>query len=137
MLGSRNMRLLVEDLRRRYDYVIIDAPPLLAVTDAAVLTAVADGSVISTRYGKTRREELEEAANALERIEAPLLGVILNRVPQAAGAARGYGYAYGYEADPGRQTTGVVRPLASARSERGRRAQSADTGPLEAVPTRR
>jgi succinoglycan biosynthesis transport protein ExoP len=138
MLGSGHMRKLLADLRDRFDYVLIDAPPLLAVTDAAVLTNLSDGCVLSTRYGKTRREELGEAAAALKRIDAPLLGVVLNRVPQSAGAARGYGYAYSYEADAGRDTTGVVRPLTSARSERGRRGAVPDsTGPVTAVRGRR
>ncbi len=139
MLGSRQMRVLLDELRERYDYVLIDAPPLLAVTDAAVLTAISDGCVLTSRYGKTRREELEEAASSLDRIDATLLGVILNRVPQSAGAARGYGYAYSYEADPGRETTGgVVRSMTSARSERGRPPQPVDdTGPVAAMRSRR
>ncbi|WP_456597007.1 polysaccharide biosynthesis tyrosine autokinase [Blastococcus sp. SYSU DS0552] len=138
MLGSRHMKMLLDELRERYDYVLIDAPPLLAVTDAAVLTAISDGCVLSTRYGKTRLEELEEAAAALERIDATLLGVILNRVPQSAGAARGYGYAYSYEADPGRDTTGVVRSMTSARSGRGRAPEPVDdTGPVAVVRSRR
>lgn len=138
MLGSGAMRKLLMELRQRFDYVIIDAPPLLAVTDAAVLTNLSDGCVLSTRYGKTRREEIEEAAAALKRIDAPLLGVVLNRVPPSAGAGRGYGYAYSYEADADRNTTGVVRPLASARTGRGRRSPALDdTGPVAAVRSRR
>ncbi|RZU34121.1 polysaccharide biosynthesis tyrosine autokinase [Blastococcus saxobsidens] len=138
MLGSRHMQVLLDELRERYDYVLIDAPPLLAVTDAAVLTAVSDGCLLTSRYGRTRREELQEAASSLARIDASLLGVILNRVPQSAGAARGYGYAYSYEADPSRDTTGVVRSMTSARSGRGRGAQPVDdTGPVAAVRSRR
>ncbi|MDK3257140.1 polysaccharide biosynthesis tyrosine autokinase [Blastococcus capsensis] len=138
MLGSRHMKMLLDDLCERYDYVLIDAPPLLAVTDAAVLTALSDGCLLTSRYGKTRQEELAEAASSLERIDATLLGVVLNRVPQSAGAARGYGYAYSYEADPDRDTTGVVRSMTSARSERGRRRQPVDdTGPVAAVRSRR
>ncbi|SFF61606.1 polysaccharide biosynthesis tyrosine autokinase [Blastococcus tunisiensis] len=105
MLGSANMRSLLEHLRQTNDFVLIDAPPLLPVTDAAVLTAQADGCLLSVRYGKTRREELAEAAATLGRIDGKLLGVVLNRVPQAAAATRGYGYSYGYEADAGRATT--------------------------------
>lgn len=105
MLGSSQMRSLLEHLRRTNDFVLIDAPPLLPVTDAAVLTALSDGCVISVRYGRTRREELTEASAALQRVEGKLLGVVLNRVPHAAAAARGYGYGYSYEADPGREKT--------------------------------
>lgn len=109
MLGSAQMRVMLDQLRLTYDYVVIDAPPLLPVTDAAVLSVLSDGCVLATRFGKTRRPELKEAAEALRRIDAKLLGVVLNRVPLSAGAARGYGYGYGYgysyEADAGRETT--------------------------------
>ncbi|MFD2092764.1 tyrosine-protein kinase domain-containing protein [Blastococcus deserti] len=154
MLGSSNMRTLLEHLRQTNDFVLIDAPPLLPVTDAAVLTAHADGCLLSVRYGKTRREELAEASAALERVDGKLLGVVLNRVPQSAAANRGYGYAYSYEADRGRETTAdaaLARPLAdlpAARpaatrerrpapeglaASRGRAA----AGPLPPVPGRR
>jgi succinoglycan biosynthesis transport protein ExoP len=138
MLGSAHMRWLLDHLRQTNDYVLIDAPPLLPVTDAAVLTALSDGCVISTRFGKTRKEELEEAAAALERVDGRLLGVVLNRVPQRAGAARGYGYGYSYEADPGRETTGAARPVTSARSGRAGRPRPRpravdDTGTLAPV----
>jgi succinoglycan biosynthesis transport protein ExoP len=108
LLGSAQMRALLAVLRETHDFVVIDAPPLLPVTDAAVLAVLSDGCVLSTRFGRTRREELAEGAAVLARIDARLLGVVLNRVPVAA---RGHGYAYG--ADPGRE------PSAGAR--RGRR----------------
>jgi succinoglycan biosynthesis transport protein ExoP len=133
MLGSAQMRSLLAELRTVNDYVIIDSPPLLPVTDAAVLSVLSDGCVLATRFGKTRREELAEAAASLARIDARLLGVVLNRVPQAAGATRGYGYNYSYEADPGRETTaavGVSRPQVSRRHDRRRHEL---TGPLPAV----
>jgi receptor protein-tyrosine kinase len=109
LLGSAQMRSLLQTLRESQDYVIIDTPPLLPVTDAAVLSVISDGCLITTRFGKTRREQLSEAAAILGRIDATLLGVVLNRVPQSAATrAYGYGYGYGYRADPGRETTDDV-----------------------------
>jgi succinoglycan biosynthesis transport protein ExoP len=116
MLGSAQMRALLETLRETQDYVIIDTPPLLPVTDAAVLSVLADGCVITTRFGKTGREQLIEAAATLSRIDAKLLGVVLNRVPQAAAVARGYGYGYGYKADLGR---GPIPPVGDGKQRRG------------------
>jgi receptor protein-tyrosine kinase len=134
MLGSAQMRALLDELRSVNEYVIIDAPPLLPVTDAAVLAVMSDGCVISTRFGKTRREELAEAAESLARIDARLLGVVLSRVPQAAGAARGYGYKYSYEADPGRETIAEVGELSRRRPARTRRPRQEElTGPLPAA----
>ena len=127
LLGSAHMRGLLQSLREDHDFVIIDTPPLLPVTDAAVLGVAADGCLITTRYGSTRREQLAEAANVLARIDAKLLGVVLNRVPQSASIARGYGYGYGYQADPGRA------PIpAPKRGGLGRRTGRRRHAPLDA-----
>ncbi|TFV92707.1 polysaccharide biosynthesis tyrosine autokinase [Blastococcus sp. CT_GayMR20] len=129
MLGSAHMRGVLATLREEYDFVVIDTPPLLPVTDAAVLSVAADGCVITTRYGSTRREQLEEAAAVLARIDAKLLGVVLNRVPQAASIARGYGYGYGYGADPGRAP--IPEPKRGRPGRRtGRRRHSPLDSPL-------
>jgi succinoglycan biosynthesis transport protein ExoP len=125
MLGSAQMRSLLETLRETQDYVVIDTPPLLPVTDAAVLSVLADGCVITTRFGKTRREQLAEAAATLSRIDAKLLGVVLNRVPQAAAAARGYGYGYGYKADLGRAP---IPPVGDGKERRGVRRRRRHSG---------
>ncbi|MGY1802952.1 polysaccharide biosynthesis tyrosine autokinase [Blastococcus sp. SYSU D00922] len=130
MLGSGHMRGLLERLREDYDFVVIDTPPLLPVTDAAVLSVAADGCLITTRYGSTRREQLEEAAAVLARIDAKLLGVVLNRVPQSASIARSYGYGYGYEADPGRVP--VPEPK---RGRPGRRTGRRRHSPLDDLTT--
>lgn len=125
LLGSEHMRALLETLREDHDFVIIDTPPLLPVTDAAVLSVAADGCLITTRHGVTRREQLAEAANVLARIDAKLLGVVLNRVPQSAAIARGYGYGYGYGADPGRV------PVPEPKRGRGRRVGRRRHAPLD------
>ncbi len=96
LLGSAHMQRLLEQLRLRYDYVIIDAPPLLPVTDAAVLTTLADGAILVARHGHTTREQLARAAENLAAVEGRLLGTVLNMIPAKAGA---YEYAYYYESD--------------------------------------
>jgi receptor protein-tyrosine kinase len=126
MLGSRQMGHLLEELRSTFDYVIIDAPPLLPVTDAAVLSKLADGAILVARHGVTTRQQLTQAASDLHRIEARLLGVVLNRVPVRAADGLGYGYAYSYDSAVGAaadgETTGVFPSLGDARrpSPRGR-----------------
>jgi len=97
LLGSSNMRALLDELRARYDYVVIDAPPLLPVTDAAVLTTVADGAILVARHGHTKREQLSRAAANLRAIDATVLGTIIAMVPSKAGTD--YEYAYYYESD--------------------------------------
>lgn len=94
LLGSAHMSSMLQELRDSHDYVIIDTPPLLPVTDAAVLAVHADGAVIVTKYGFTKREQLRTAAETLKAIEARHLGTILNMVPQKA-----LSYGYGHEPD--------------------------------------
>jgi succinoglycan biosynthesis transport protein ExoP len=116
MLGSQQMGHLLDELRAKFDYVIIDAPPLLPVTDAAVLSKLADGAIVVARHGVTTRQQLTQAAADLHRIEARLLGVVLNRMPVRV--ADGYGYSYSYEAAttvPGDAETGVI-PVQTRRA---------------------
>lgn len=96
LLGSAQMSHVLAELRKTHDYVIIDAPPLLPVTDAAVLSVLADGAVLVTRYGSTKREILRTAAASLKSIDARLVGTVINMVVVKGAHASGYGYGYGY-----------------------------------------
>jgi capsular exopolysaccharide synthesis family protein len=99
LLASSHMRALVEKLRGQYDYVLVDAPPILPVADASGLAAHMDGVLLSIRYASTRKDQVRQAAATVERVGGTTLGVVLNIVPPKAGsaAAYGYGYSYGYE----------------------------------------
>lgn len=97
LLGSLSARKLLGELRSQFDFVIVDATPLLAVTDAAILAAGADGVLLMVRFGQTRRDQLTHAAGMLKDVGAPLLGAILAFVP-----ARGsLSYSYNYYAQDG------------------------------------
>jgi succinoglycan biosynthesis transport protein ExoP len=96
LLGSGHMVALLRQLQQRFDVVIIDAPPLLPVTDAAVLSRICDGAVIVVRYGKTKREQLERTAKALSTVDARVLGTVMNMAPTKGPDAYAYGYGYGY-----------------------------------------
>ena len=100
LLASSHMRALLEKMRGRYEYVLIDAPPLLPVADASGLSAHIDGVLLSVRYGITHKEQLREAAATVERVGGRTLGVVLNIVPPKAGSAVAYGYGYAYESTP-------------------------------------
>ncbi len=97
LLGSRGMRSVLAQLTEEYDMVIIDAPPLLPVTDAAALGAICDGALLVVRHGKTRREQVLRAGELLSSINARLVGTVLNFVPAKHGSYYGYGYGYGYD----------------------------------------
>ncbi|WP_018504682.1 polysaccharide biosynthesis tyrosine autokinase [Parafrankia discariae] len=91
LLGSRNMSDLIEVLYSRFDIVLIDAPPLLPVTDAAVLSTRVDGTLLVARVGRTRREQLRRAAEALRAVDARMIGTVLNMVPMKGLNAHYYG----------------------------------------------
>ncbi|MDR6867260.1 capsular exopolysaccharide synthesis family protein [Microbacterium resistens] len=93
VLGSSRMRELLASIAREA-VVIIDAPPLIPVTDAAVLAHSADGAIVVATVGKTTYEVLGKALSNLERADARALGIVLNRVPRRGAGAAYYGYQY-------------------------------------------
>lgn len=95
LLGSQSARNLLHELSTKFDYVIIDSAPLLAVTDSAILAAEADGALLAVRWGKTRREQLTHAVGALRDVGAPLLGTMLTMMPRASASTYSYQYHYG------------------------------------------
>lgn len=99
LLGSHQMAQVIASLKRDFDVVILDTPPLLAVSDAAVLASQADGAVVVVRYGKSSRDAVRNAVASLEQINAKVLGTVLNAIPAKRGGAYGYGYGYGYGND--------------------------------------
>jgi receptor protein-tyrosine kinase len=96
LLGSLAARKLLSELRAEFDYVIVDSTPLLAVTDAAILAAGADGVLLMARFGQTKKEQLNHAVASLQNVGAPLLGTVFTLVPTRGARAYGYGYGYGY-----------------------------------------
>ncbi|EJZ11329.1 polysaccharide biosynthesis tyrosine autokinase [Mycolicibacterium vaccae] len=95
LLGSQSARKLLSELRTEFDYVIVDSTPLLAVTDAAILAAGADGVLIMARFGHTKREQLVHAVGSLESVGAPLLGAVFTMLP-SRGNSSSYAYSYKY-----------------------------------------
>ncbi len=111
LLGSRQMAELLSDLRQRYDLVILDSPPTLLVTDAAILATVANGAILIARHGKTHTDQAERAAESLRHVNARLYGAVLNFVPRKRHHRRGYEYDYKARAE--RQSP--PKPVESAR----------------------
>jgi capsular exopolysaccharide synthesis family protein len=109
LLGSPEMSRLLERLRERFDVVVLDTPPLLPVTDAAVAAAQADGALLVVRHGKTSRNQITQSLESLEAVGARTLGTVLNMVP-TRGADKHASFGYGYYEDRKR----TRRPDASA-----------------------
>ena len=96
LLKSSSMATVIASLRESYDIVLIDAPPLLPVTDGALLAAQADGALLVVRHGKTTTDQVGLAVDRLEAVGATPVGVIFNMTPAKGGDGYGYGYGYGY-----------------------------------------
>ncbi|MEG0307076.1 MAG: CpsD/CapB family tyrosine-protein kinase [Clostridium sp.] len=78
ILGSRTFEKFLKDVSADYDYVILDTPPLLAVTDSQLLAGKADGAILVVRYGKTRERHINNAYKELVKVRANVIGSILN-----------------------------------------------------------
>ena len=89
LLASDRMKHLIEEVRGKFAYVIFDSPPVLAVTDAIVLAASADGVVLCVHGGKTPRDLVQRSAERLRQANIPVLGAILNNLD-----LHQYGYTY-------------------------------------------
>jgi polysaccharide biosynthesis transport protein len=98
LIGSHRMAELITQLTSVGFMVVVDSPPLLPVTDAAVLARLTGGALVVTRIGSTRIEQLGAAVEALRTAGATVLGVVANRLPRRRGAG-GYAYRYGYGSD--------------------------------------
>jgi capsular exopolysaccharide synthesis family protein len=98
ILGSAAFDSLLEQLRSRYDVVLIDSPPALLLTDAVSIASKTDAAVWVARAGVITRPYLARAAQLIERNGMPVIGFVLNRMDKSVDPyGYGYGYGYGYE----------------------------------------
>jgi capsular exopolysaccharide synthesis family protein len=91
---SPQLKMLIAQLREHFDYVIIDTPPILAVTDPCPIAARVDGVVLAIRIKKNVRTSAERSVEILRNLGANIVGVVVNGV----GAQTGYGSQYTYSA---------------------------------------
>ena len=82
LLGSQRMQHMIEDLVSQGYLVLIDAPPLLPVTDAGLLSGTVDGAILVLAVGRTYKEQAKLASKVLDQVGGHLLGSVLNRAPQ-------------------------------------------------------
>jgi Mrp family chromosome partitioning ATPase len=100
LLGSAAMRATVEHLERTFDFVVIDAPPVLLVADATVLSAVA-GILFVAAAGKVRKADLAAALRELDAVKAETLGVVGQMLPIRGAGGASYGTYAHYGDAPG------------------------------------
>jgi capsular exopolysaccharide synthesis family protein len=97
LLGSARMTALIAQFNAAFDVVLFDSPPLLPVTDAAVLAKNVGGAIIIVAAGRTHKNQLKSAISALDNVGASVSGLVLTMLPTKGPDAYGYGrYGYGY-----------------------------------------
>jgi polysaccharide biosynthesis transport protein len=100
LLSSHRMLEAINEVRRRYKFVVIDSPPIMAATDAVIISALTDGVLLVVRSGETPKEAFTRSRDLLAAVKSRLLGVVLNAVDSSAPdyyySYRYYPYAYGY-----------------------------------------
>ena len=94
LLNSAPARDIFTRLLDSFDLVLIDSPPVLPVTDAAILSRYADATLLLAAAGQTRRGDLRRAAEKLDQVGATVLGIVLNKVTRHTGRYYGYSYTY-------------------------------------------
>ena len=92
MLSSKSMENLLEKLRENFDYVILDTPPVQAVTDSQILSTKADGTILVVRAERTKKESVNNAINLLKKVNANIIGTVLNGIDVSRSK---YYYYYG------------------------------------------
>jgi capsular exopolysaccharide synthesis family protein len=123
LLASRQMVSLLAELRDSYDIVLLDTPPVLPVTDAAVLGAACDGALVVVRYGRTTTHQVNAAASALRSASVRMLGTVLTMVPKSSQDT--YGHYYAPESNDGAPDPWTTPPV-TAPTRRVRRVRRVD-----------
>jgi capsular exopolysaccharide synthesis family protein len=95
LLGSMAMKDTLEELTRIFDMVLIDTPPVLNISDAQILSALSQGTIIVASYGKSEKKTLLNAKENIEKVGGKILGVVINKIPQKHNDS--YGNYFSYE----------------------------------------
>jgi capsular exopolysaccharide synthesis family protein len=106
LIDSQRMREIMDDAHLRYELVVVDTPPMSAVSDAIPLMSMVSGVIVVGRLGRTTRDAARHMAHQLQNLEARTLGVVVNAV---SGRHLGYGYGYGTD-EPMRRLWADVDP---------------------------
>ncbi|MBK5240615.1 CpsD/CapB family tyrosine-protein kinase [Clostridium sp.] len=95
LLSSKNIKDILTELAEQFDVVLIDTPPVLYISDAKIMSALAEGTIIVTSYGKTEKNQLLNAKENIEKTGGRILGVVINKIPDKYNGS--YGNYYGGE----------------------------------------
>lgn len=125
LLGSQRMATLIETLKSNADVVVFDSPPLMAVADAQVISQTVDGTLLVVNSQKTSGGDLQHAIEMLEQVQAPLLGIVLNRYSRTGKGYHYYTYNYYTDEDAEEHSGGNPRNLKGRDLRAGERGEGA------------
>jgi polysaccharide biosynthesis transport protein len=125
ILGSKTNQMLLDSLKHHFDYVVLDSPPVLLVTDAVVLSTQVDGTVLVVDADQTQKNQLRQSVERMREVNANLLGIVVNRLsPKMDGYSGyyhyyyyrktgngGYGYQAGQHSSNGKGVTAEVKKI--------------------------
>lgn len=97
LLGSEKMKNFIEELKKTYDCIILDTPPIVMVTDAQILAQYTDGCLLVVSSGEAERDQVIKAKGLLEKVNAKILGIIINKIDSKKKGYYHYQYEYGGE----------------------------------------
>ena len=96
LIGSEAMKGLLEKLSAEYDYVVLDLPPVLSVSDALVVSSYTDGMILVVRHGITRKKEVRETIRQMRFASVKILGFVYNSYSRKLTSYKGHYRKYGY-----------------------------------------
>jgi len=126
MVASERMKAFLDEARGRYDVVLLDSPPVVAVTDAAILTTRADATIIVVSSGMTGRSELKRALALIKSVGSNVLGIVLNGldIKKMYGSYYYYFHYYQYYYYYGSETSSTKKKKTSVKRQHGVKAPS-------------
>jgi capsular exopolysaccharide synthesis family protein len=99
LLGTKKMLNLIEELKEEFELVLIDAPPVLAVTDAQILSTIADGVIFVASYGEAQKNALVDAKHLIDKVGGKIIGIVFNKVPEDVSGYHGKYYKGYYDTE--------------------------------------
>lgn len=91
MLSSKSMTALIQALKKVFDYIVLDTPPLQAVTDSQILATKSDGVILVVKAGGAKKDEVRESIDLLKKVNANIMGIVLNGMETTTGNYYYYG----------------------------------------------
>ncbi|WP_027308873.1 CpsD/CapB family tyrosine-protein kinase [Caloramator sp. ALD01] len=99
VVASNKLKNFINEMKNHFDYILLDSPPVIAVTDAQILSSFLDGVILVVSSGEAEKELVKKAKDLLDKVNANIIGVVLNKLELKS--RKGYGYYYYYYGEEG------------------------------------